>query len=147
MTTERPSWCPHSTCCPVGGASEQKCVGALPAPEPHDGDFNTHRLCLRGARDDGEWTFDLQINRADAWHLWRTLGHVFGLGATSEPQQVSTLDEIEAKWLRNAEFFHSARCMAADPYATYFKIMCEQVVETVRAFRSALPPPPQEPTK
>jgi len=42
------------------------CVGKMPSPEPHDDDFNTHRMCLDGADKDGG-TFDLQINKTDAY--------------------------------------------------------------------------------
>lgn len=52
------------------------CVGTLPQPEPHDGDFNTHRFCLHGAKDDGEWTFDLQVNRSDVWNIKRILTQI-----------------------------------------------------------------------
>lgn len=75
---ERPPWCPHPTCTPRAGFNEQVCIGELPRPEPHGLDENTHRLCLHGAKDDGEWTFDLQVNRGDAWHLWRLLALVWG---------------------------------------------------------------------
>ncbi len=46
-------------------------MGELPAPEDHDGINNTHRLCLHGAKDDGEWTFDLKVNRTDVWNMVR----------------------------------------------------------------------------
>jgi len=42
------------------------CGGQLPAPEPHDGDFNTHRFCINGASDTGG-IFDLQVNKTDLW--------------------------------------------------------------------------------
>jgi len=42
------------------------CCGRLPKPEPHDGDFNTHRFCLNNASDSGG-AFDLQINKTDVW--------------------------------------------------------------------------------
>lgn len=70
---ERPEWCPHHTCQFKCQTQSSACVGALPEPVGHDGDFNTHRLCLHGAKDDGEWTFDLQVNRSDAYHLIRML--------------------------------------------------------------------------
>lgn len=74
---DRPSWCPHQSCGFVCKSQDLICVGMLPMPEPHDGVDNTHRLCLRGAKDDGEWTFDLQINRGDAWNLTRMLRAIF----------------------------------------------------------------------
>jgi len=58
---ERPLWCPHSDCLFKRRAVDHLCVGKLPHPEPHDGDFNTHRLCINA-----EPIFDLQINNADA---------------------------------------------------------------------------------
>jgi len=48
------------------------------APEPHDGDENTHRMCIHGAKDDGEWTFDLQINKGDGYAFYRLLKALFG---------------------------------------------------------------------
>jgi hypothetical protein len=75
---ERPAWCPHSTCIYRVSGQAKLCFGELPAPEPHDVGENTHRMCIRGAEDDGEWTFDLQINRGDAWAFWRLLGKLFG---------------------------------------------------------------------
>lgn len=72
----RPSWCPHPTCNYLLQTQDAACVGKLPDPIEHDGDKNTHRLCLRGAKDDGEWTFDLQINSSDCYHLTRLLNKV-----------------------------------------------------------------------
>lgn len=69
----RPVWCPHADCGFLWQTHDSACVGKLPSPDPHDGDFNTHRLCLHGARDDGEWTFDFKVNKSDAWHLSRLL--------------------------------------------------------------------------
>lgn len=73
---ERPTWCPHQACQFVMRTQDSACVGQLPQPEPHGEDTNTHRLCLHGAKDDGEWNFDLQINATDAWHLGRLLNRV-----------------------------------------------------------------------
>ena len=70
---ERPAWCPHTDCQFKCHSQEAFCVGTLPEPDPHDGDFNTHRMCLHGAKDDGEWTFDLKVNRSDAWNITRML--------------------------------------------------------------------------
>ena len=63
---ERPAWCPHSDCEFKRRAMDAMCVGHLPAPAEHDGDFNNHRLCLNGAADNGG-VFDLQINSTDLW--------------------------------------------------------------------------------
>lgn len=65
---ERPSWCPHDTCIFRKRAMDSMCCGRLPEPSPHGADFNTHRLCLNGASDDGG-VFDLQINKTDVWWL------------------------------------------------------------------------------
>jgi hypothetical protein len=44
------------------------CCGRLPKPEPHDDDFNTHRLCLnRAGENDG--VFDLQVNKSDLFWI------------------------------------------------------------------------------
>ena len=53
------------------------CVGQLPEPEPHGDGLNTHRICLHGAKDDGEWTFDLQINTGDGYAIYRLLRGLF----------------------------------------------------------------------
>ena len=77
---ERPSWCPHQACQFRTCAAQQSlCIGELAAAEPHDDGFNTHRLCIHGARDDGEWTFDLQINNTDVFWLRTALNRVFPL--------------------------------------------------------------------
>ena len=73
---ERPAWCPHQTCGFVMRTQDSACVGCLPSPEPHGEAINTNRLCLHGAKDDGEWTFDLKINATDAWNLGRLLDRV-----------------------------------------------------------------------
>ena len=44
------------------------CVGELPKPEEHDGDFNTHRLCF-DTRETGHGVFDLLINKSDAYGI------------------------------------------------------------------------------
>lgn len=61
---ERPGWCPHPDCLFVRRTVDAICVGHLPEPVPHDGDFNIYRWCLNGAAEDGG-VFDLQINNAD----------------------------------------------------------------------------------
>lgn len=57
---ERPEWCPHQDCVFLRQSQGLLCGGHLPKPEPHDGDENTHRLCIKAAG-----VFDLQINRTD----------------------------------------------------------------------------------
>lgn len=64
MTTwkqERPSWCPHTECLFRRRVQDALCGGELPAPEPHDEDHNTHRICINA----GEPVFDLQVNASD----------------------------------------------------------------------------------
>ena len=40
----------------------------MPTPEPHDGDLNTHRLCVK---PDTGGVFDLQVNTSDLdWFRW-----------------------------------------------------------------------------
>jgi len=59
---ERPSWCVHGDCEFLRRAWDSLCGGRLPAPEGHEGDLNTHRLCI----NTGE-VFDLQVNASDLW--------------------------------------------------------------------------------
>lgn len=63
---EKPSWCPHEGCGFLRRAMDNLCGGKLAVPEPHDGDWNTHRLCIK---TDG--VFDLQVNTNDLdWFRW-----------------------------------------------------------------------------
>ena len=57
---ERPAWCPHRNCVFSRRSQDALCGGSLPKPAPHDGDENTHRLCIKA----GE-VFDLQVNKTD----------------------------------------------------------------------------------
>jgi len=67
---QRPAWCPHQTCQFKRRVTDTMCAGRLPKRESHDGDHNTHRLCLNGASDSGA-VFDLQINKTDVyWFRW-----------------------------------------------------------------------------
>jgi hypothetical protein len=75
---QRPEWCPHQNCQYRLQTQDAACVGELPVPDPHGPDFNTHRLCLRGAEDDGQWAFSMTINGSDAWNLGRLLQVVRG---------------------------------------------------------------------
>ena len=74
---ERPPWCPHPSCRFKIHSQHRICFGSLPEPEPHGGHQNTHRMCIHGAPDDGEWTFDLQICRGDGWAMLRLLDVTF----------------------------------------------------------------------
>ena len=69
---KKPDWCPHKTCSIIANSQELVCVGKLLKPEPHDNDFNTHRLCL-DTRETEHGIFDLQINWSDSWNLIRLL--------------------------------------------------------------------------
>lgn len=69
---KRPDWCPHMDCLFKINSQEAMCVGKLPELEPHDGGFNTHRLCL-DTRETGHGIFDLQVNKGDCWNLIRLL--------------------------------------------------------------------------
>ena len=63
---ERPSWCPHADCQFRRRAMDSICGGELAEPEPHDGDMNTHRLCLVA-----DSVIDLQVNASDCdWLRW-----------------------------------------------------------------------------
>lgn len=76
MARERLKSCPCVKCGFIIQSQDAICIGQLSAPEPHLGDFNTHRLCLH-ARADEDWHFKIQINRTDAWNLRRLLNEVF----------------------------------------------------------------------
>lgn len=73
---ERPPWCPSPACQFLLHTQQAACVGRLPQPVEHDGDFNTHRLCIHGADDDGNWLSPLMINSSDAYNLTRLLTRV-----------------------------------------------------------------------
>jgi len=74
---ERPSWCPHRDCEFKKRAMDKLCSGRLPEPTSHDGDWNTHRLCINGVLPNNE-VFDLMINKTDAWWLSYVLSEVVG---------------------------------------------------------------------
>lgn len=75
---EKPAWCPHSHhCIFLMRVQDSLCAGKLPKPLPHDGDFNTHRICLTGALPNDE-VFDLQVNKSDVYHFRRILNAIDG---------------------------------------------------------------------
>jgi hypothetical protein len=74
-TNKRPDWCINSDCLFDIQSQDKMCIGKLPKPEPHDNDFNTHRLCI-DTRETGHGIFDLQINWTDCWGLIRLLNRV-----------------------------------------------------------------------
>ena len=63
---KRSSWCPHKTCKNLRTLQDKMCVGKLMKKEEHDGDFNTHRICL-DTKETGHGVFDLQINKTDCY--------------------------------------------------------------------------------
>lgn len=67
---ERPDWCGHCDCDFVFRVHDAGCAGRLAEPVEHDGDVNTHRLCLR---DQVECCMIAELcwNRTDAWHFGR----------------------------------------------------------------------------
>jgi len=56
------------------------CAGKLPTPEPHDGDFNTHRICIAGVIMLEGGVFDLQVNTTDLYHFRRLFDAIDGRG-------------------------------------------------------------------
>jgi len=63
---EKPAWCPHQDCIFTRRVLNALCGGRLPEPEPHDGDLNLHRICIRT-----DTTFDLKVNDSDLdWLRW-----------------------------------------------------------------------------
>ncbi len=70
MTTtylqDRPRWCPHQDCIFQRRVLDSICGGELPNPVEHDGDKNTHRVCINA-----DSVFDLQVNKTDlGWFRW-----------------------------------------------------------------------------
>ena len=64
---EKPEWCKHKDCIFQRRVCDELCGGKLPKPEPHDGDLNYYRICVR---TDGE-IFDLKVNDSDlGWLRW-----------------------------------------------------------------------------
>lgn len=72
MSNPRPRWCPHADCEYLLSFQESCCGGRLPKLEPHDEDFNTHRLCI-----EADGVFDLQVNRNDLFVLLRLIGVIY----------------------------------------------------------------------
>jgi len=67
---ERPSWCPFPSCIQKRRVMDAICGGELPKPEPHEGDFNTHRICFNGADSSGG-VVPIQVNASDLeWFRW-----------------------------------------------------------------------------
>ena len=74
---QRPEWCPHPDCRFAIRSQDSLCIGELPNPMDHEGIENTHRLCQRGAEDDGQWLHTVEWNRGDAWNLRRVIDAAF----------------------------------------------------------------------
>lgn len=55
------------------------CAGQLPAPIAHDGDFNTHCICITNVLPDNK-AFDLQVNTGDLYHFRRIFDAIDGRG-------------------------------------------------------------------
>jgi len=67
---ERPEWCPHTECIFRRRVLDSICGGELPATVEHDGDQNTHRLCIREPESDPP-IWDLMVNETDLdWLRW-----------------------------------------------------------------------------
>ena len=79
-TQQRPDWCPYPDCLFKIRSQDSLCIGELPTPLDHAGVDNTHRLCMHGAPDDGEWMHIIELNRGDAWNMVRTLCSAFEIG-------------------------------------------------------------------
>lgn len=65
---EKPEWCSRTTCQYLRNGAGIMCIGKLPKPEPHGGDFNTHRLCML-ERETGLHLVRLVINKTDVGWL------------------------------------------------------------------------------
>lgn len=91
---ERPTWCPHKDCAYRVSTQAVACLGELPNPTDHDGTPNTHRFCMRGASDDGEWLFKLELNQGDAAALVRIFSACFGLKASSLSASPAVGEEV-----------------------------------------------------
>lgn len=66
----KPGWCIHKDCIFLIHTQMKICSGRLPKPVEHDGDYNTHRVCICFGIND---IFDFQVNRTDAFNLKRVL--------------------------------------------------------------------------
>ncbi len=73
MSDERPVWCPHADCAVRCYVPDRLCTGRLPESVGHEGDFNTHRLCMW---DGAAEPTDYQINRTDIFWLQHVLATI-----------------------------------------------------------------------
>ena len=63
---EKPAWCTHQDCIFQRRVLDDLCGGKLPKPEPHNGDINLYRICIRT-----DEVFDLMVNNSDLdWLRW-----------------------------------------------------------------------------
>jgi len=79
---EKPSWCPYPECIFKRKVMDAMCGGQLPKPEPHDEDFNPHRICIMNVLPCGE-VFDLLVNTGDLYHFRRVFDALDGRGIGS----------------------------------------------------------------
>jgi len=68
---ERPSWCRYpAECVHVIRSQNAICAGRLPEPVAHDGDVDTHRLCLK-VNNKAKPFSSILWSRSDAYNLRR----------------------------------------------------------------------------
>lgn len=96
---ERPAWCPHIDCRFRARSQDSICIGELPEAQDHGTHkgVNTHRLCQRGAPDDGEWLHTVEWNKGDAWNLRRCIDAAFFPTTTAAEARVKELEAELAK--------------------------------------------------
>ena len=90
---ERPEWCPHQDCRFCARSQDSICIGELPQSLDHAGVANTHRLCTRGAEDDGQWLHQVEWNRGDAWNFRRIIDLAFAFDVGRLPVPVTGQDD------------------------------------------------------
>jgi len=90
---ERPYWCKYQNCIFRKRHQDAICGGILPKPEPHNGDFNTHRVCIRFSDSD---IVDIQINKSDLDYLRSIFDSLDG-------KKTSWLSGMEKENLRQAK--------------------------------------------
>ena len=115
---QRPGWCPHPHSCEFRIRSQDSlCIGELSAPELHDGLENTHRLCQRGANDDGSWLYAVQWNKGDAWNFRRLIDAAFGFGQSERAVADRRVREAENSSLEKAALHLLKSADPNDPVA------------------------------
>ncbi len=84
---ERPEWCAEMDCEFVFRVQDAACAGRLSEPEEHDGDMNTHRVCMRDQVDDS-MIATILWNHTDAWLFGRLCHAIHSDLPTSIPVEV-----------------------------------------------------------